>query len=161
MRLRPIAGLETALLIAGARNAAAQSLADDGAPIPGKIGYYGMAGGGFIPGSPGLAASGILALEWKRLVVSAEVGLGETFSGWDRFRAGGQAVAFLLPDADAPYFLAGAEQGTFVGGYAFRRPHGGRQLWFGARGLIPIAPHAYNAAAPQFPVVEFMAKLLL
>ena len=37
----------------------------------------------------------------------------------------------------------------------------GRQLWFGARGLIPIAPNAYNAAAPQFPVVEFMAKLLL
>src|SRR5207237_8571153 len=120
MRLRPIAGLETALLIAGARNAAAQSLADDGAPIPRKIVYYGMAGGGFISGSPGLAASGLLALEWKRLVVSAEVGLGETFSGWDRVRAGGQGVAFVLHEPDAPYSHVGAEEGRLDGGYALR-----------------------------------------
>ena len=178
MRPRPIAGLVTVLLIAGARNAAAQNLADDGSAIPGKILYYGVAGGGFLSGSPGLAASGILALEWKRLIVSAEVGLGETFSGWDRFRAGGQAGAFLLPGVDAPYLLAGVEQGTFVdivhekrgrtdfaltleGGYAFRWWNGGRQLWFGARGLIPIVQHVYNATAPAFPAVEFMAKLLL
>ena len=178
MRPRPIAGLVTVLLIASARTSAAQSLADDGSAIPGKIVYFGVTGGAFISGSPGLAVSGLLTLEWKRAIVSAEVGFGETFSGWDRFRAGGQAGAFLLPDPDAPYFLAGVERGTFVDivhekrgrddlsltlevGYAVRRLDGGRQRWFGARGLIQIVPHPYNAEAPALPAVELIAKFLL
>ena len=178
MRRRSVAGLVTLLFLASARNAAAQSTAEDGPAALGKTIYFGVAGGGSISGAPGVAATGILAIEWRRSVLSAEVGVGETFSGWDRFSAGAQAGVFLLPDANAPYLLAGVEQGTFVdivnekrgrtdfaltleGGYALRQSNGGRQLWFGARGMIPIVSHVYTAAAPQFPVVQFMAKLLL
>src|SRR5713101_5718089 len=152
MRPGAITGLVGVLSLAGVHSAAAQSSSDQ--------------------------VAGVMALEWKHLLITAELAVGETFSGWDMFNAGAQAGAVLLSRPDTPYFLAGIEYSRFVdfigerdgradlaltgeGGYVFRRPNGGRQVWLGIRGIVPIASHVYSDAAPQLPVAVLIVKFLL
>jgi len=178
MRPGAITGLVGVLSLAGVHSAAAQSSSDQVAAVPGKALYFGVAGEGLISRSPGLAVAGVMALEWKHLLITAELAVGETFSGWDMFYAGAQAGAVLLSRPDTPYFLAGIEYSRFVdfigerdgradraltgeAGYVFRRPNGGRQVWLGIRGIVPIASHVYSDAAPQLPVAVLIVKLLL
>jgi hypothetical protein len=166
------------VLFAGRPTAAAQGPSDRAAEVPEKAFYFGAAGAGLVSGSPGLAVGGVIAIEWKRLVITAEVAVGETFSGWDMFTAGGQAGAVLLPTMDAPYLLAGVEQSFFAdiinekrgrndfaftaeGGYVLRGLSGGRQLWLGVRGIVPITSHVYSSPAPQLPLVVLTARFLL
>jgi len=166
------------LLLAGARSAAAHGSSDTASSVPRKFLYFGVAGEALVSGSPGLALDGIAAIEWKRLLIVAHVAFGETFNKWEVLRVGGQAGAVLLPTANAPYLLAGVEHGTLVdfigersgridtgvtgeGGYLFRQPDGGRQVWLGLRGIVPIASHLYSSPAPQLPVVVLTAMFLL
>jgi hypothetical protein len=177
MRPALVAGLVGALFVAGARGASAQSSSDQARGVPGRLLYGGMAGEALISDSPGLAAGLVIALEWKHLLFAAEVSLGETFSGWDMFDAGAQAGAVLLPAADTPYLLAGVEHRIFVDivnekrgrtdsaltgetGYLFRRPTGVRQVWLGARGILPVTSHVYSSSAPTLAIVLLIVKVL-
>jgi hypothetical protein len=140
--------------------------------------YLGISGAALVGGSSGLAGGGVVAVEWKRLLITAEVSAGETFSGWDAFMARGQAGVLLLGTASAPYVLAGVEQSTLVdivnerrgrtdfaftgeAGYLLQGMDGGRQLWIGVRGLVPITSHVYSNAVSQLPVAVLVVKYLL
>jgi len=173
-----IGGLVGALFIAAAHGAAAQGPFFDPANGPGKAFHFGITGAALVAGSPGLAVGGVVALEWKRLLISAEVTAGETFSGWDAFMARGQAGVILTDAAIAPYVLAGVEHSTMddvinerrgridfaltgEAGYLFQSVDGGRQLWLGIRCLVPITSHVYSNTSPQLPVAVLVVKYLL
>jgi len=167
-----------ALLIAAAHSAAAKDFSGEPENGLGKTFYFGITGAAVVAGSPGVALGGVVAVEWKRLLISAEATAGETFSGWGAFMARGQAGVILADRGDAPYVLAGVEHSTlndFINerqgrsdfaltgeaGYLLRPSNGGRQWWVGVRGLVPITSHVYSTTVPQPPVAVLVLKLLL
>ena len=176
MRPGLAAALVSVVSVAGARDAAAQSLPDQARPVPGKVLFVGVAAAGLISKSPGLAASVVLAIEWDHLLVTGEASLGQTFSKWDEFDAGAQVGAVLLPAEDTPYVLAGIEHRVFADvineqrgrtdvsltgetGYLFRRENE-RQVWLGVRGIVPISSTIYSATSPHQPVAVLVVKFL-
>lgn len=177
MRPWTVFALATVLCAGGVRSAAAQSSPRRSESAPAKPFHFGVEGAGLISGSPGLAIGGVAAFEWNWLLLSADVALGETFSGWDAFLVGAHAGAALLPRADTPYLLAGFEHSIFVDfinekrgrtdseltgevGYLFRRDEGVRQVWLAVRALVPVASHMYSSSAPELPVALLIVKLL-
>ena len=135
-----LAVLVTAILLCVARPAGAQSAGERAGSVPERPVYFGAGGQFLISQSPGLAATVLLSVQWRQLVIGGEAGFADTFSGWEGFQAAGQAGAVLLPSPWTPYLLGGIEDRIFLdiahdgrrgsdevaltaeAGYAFRHP---------------------------------------